>query len=197
MGDIAEIQKQMTELRETLKADFIKYTNNVGRYMAQEIGHDLTDCAKSVIEEFYAQYNPKDPTMHTKTTTISRGGKSYTYNKYYYTRHYNFREVPRQYYKKRGDVYTGAVILDNNLPDVYKGMDSNPQQVFGRVIFMGLHGYASMGYPTGIVNIPPIFTPSPYSRLEKKRDEIRNNFMQYKQRAQKKAENDKYTYLFQ
>lgn len=170
------IHSQIRELREALKSDFIKYQNNIGRHITQKMTDDLTDYAKSVIEDFYDQYTPKE-SIH-------------------YKRHGYFRDVPQRYYKKRGDVFIGGVDLINDLPDVYFGSYSEPEQVFNRVIFGGLHGYASLGIPKGITTIPPEFQPSPYDRIAQRRDEILNNYLDYIDEAVEKSKKDSYAILF-
>lgn len=196
----SDIHSQITELRNNLKSDLIKYQNNIGKYMAQAIAKDLTNYAQSVIEDFYDQYDPKDPETHPKRFSYSRmnkKGENITYYKrFYYTRHGNFRDVPQMYYKKRGEIFIGGVDLMDNLPDVYWGAYSDPTQVFNRVIFGGLHGYASLGIPNGIQNIPPIFDPSPYERIKKRHDEIIADHSKYENEAVEKAKKDNYILLF-
>lgn len=177
-----DLHKQIIQLRNNLKSDIEKYKNNIGKHMAQDIATDLTEYAQNVIEDFYSQYNPRDKGTHP--------------NRFYYKRHGNFRDVPQRYYKKRGDIFICGVDLESNLPDVYWGAYSEPEQVFNRVMFGGLHGYASLGIPKWITNIPPVFTPSPYDRIKKKYDEIIDDYSFYEKSAAIKARKDKYILLF-
>lgn len=169
-----DIHAQIMAMREDLKSDMEAYGKNIAKHMAQDIAMDLTEYSEQVMSDFYADYNPKS-----------------------YSRHGNFYNISRRYYKKRGDLYIGGVdLLRNELPDVYSGSYSEPFYVFNRVVFEGLHGFASLTIPNTITNTPPNFSPPPYARVLKKRDEILNNIDQYETAAANKAKKDNYVYLF-
>ena len=176
-----DIHEQLRTLKEELMKDCIKYEQNIAKYMAQKITEDITEYSKNVIKDFYDQYNPHDPSTHV--------------DKFYYYRHGNFNKVPKRHYRKRGDMYVCGVYLERNLPDVYWGSHSEPEQVFNRVIFGGLHGMASLNIPNGIKNVPPKFEPSPYIRIREKFKEIQKNPTEYENYARKKAQQDTYKHI--
>lgn len=164
-------------IQDLLREDLNKFKNNVSKYTAQAIADDLTNECKKAIEDFYAQYDPEDPKNH--------GGKIYYY------RHWNFRKSFARYYKNRSPRYIGGVeLLEDSLPDVYKGKNSDPMNVFWRV-YSGLHGIASI---QGLV--PEMKMDSPYNRLIDKRLEILNNKDKYFKDAISKAKKDSYYILF-
>lgn len=172
-----DIHSRIIELRENLKSDIIKYGQNIAKYMAQDIADDLTKYAKSIIEEFYGQYDPEDASKHNGLV--------------YYYRHWNFRKVPKRYYKKRGNVYTCGVDLNDELPNVYRGTNSSPIAVYNRVMNEGLHGLASLTSAT-----VPTYNPSPFFKIKKKYEEINNDSTDYENKAELKARNDNYVLLF-
>lgn len=176
-----DIYAQIKSLKEEILEDCLKYERNIAKYMAQKISDDMTDYSNSIIEDFYNQYNPHDPITHP--------------NGFYYYRHNNFLKVVKRHYRKRGDSFVCGVELEKNLPNVYRGAYSSPEQVFNRVIFGGLHGYASLNIPKGITNVPPIYDPSPYMRIQKRIMDIYNDPTEYENYARSKAQKDSYKYI--
>ena len=94
-------------------------------------------------------------------------------------------------YKNRNPRFSGGVeLLMDELPDVYSGTNSDPNSVFWRV-YSGYHGIASFkGHA-------PIMRPAPINRILNKRDEIIANQNIYVNKAEQKAEKQKYEFLFQ
>lgn len=192
----SDIHSQINSFRNDLRNDLIKYKNNIGRHIAQAISKELTDYAKSVIKDFYDDYNPRDPKTHSERFHYKDNVGGTHYRRFYYKRHGNFNNVPQEYYKKRGEYFIGGVDLNADLPDVYWGSYSAPDEVFNRVIVAGLHGFASLGMPHTIQVIPPIFKPSPYVRIKEKYDEIVKNPSKYEKDAVAEAKKDNYIMLF-
>jgi len=179
--------QSVSSITKQLKKDLIKYGNSVAKNMAQTIADELTEEARCAIEDFYNSYNPQ-----------------------YYTRHYNFRDSYKRYYRNHGDHFTAGVeLMESNIPNVY----SDPvDEVFMRV-YHGFHGYAGIfdnniydvidrntNLPTGATaqhrgSIPPRMVPPPIERLLNKRDEIVSNISIYQGNASQIAKRNSYTYL--
>lgn len=151
---------------ELLEVDLRKLQNNIAKYTVQEMADDLTEEARIAIEDFYGDYTP-----------------------IYYLRHNNFYRSFKRYYKNSAPRYIGGIeLLQDSIPNVYRGTDSSPQSVFKRV-YSGLHGIASLQGRT------PITNPSPMERIEKKYEEILNNSNAYFRRATSKALRDGYNII--
>ena len=175
MGDFINLE----DFRQKIERDAKKYATNIAKYMAQEIADDMTEVAKSAIEDFYAQYDPEDASLHN--------------GKVYYYRHWNFKNSYKRYYKNRRPVFVGGIeLLRSELPNVYEGKNSDPQSVFDRV-YLGYHGIASFQNCNPPV---PILTPSPWRRIQDKFKEIQSQLPNYEKRASKKARKDSYEYIF-
>lgn len=161
------------EFTKLLIQDIIKFGEDISKYVGQQITNDLYEEARSAIKDFYSDYTPK-----------------------YYVRNYNFWKSYKKYHQNYGGVRTAGVELRMfQLPDDYRGHNSDPINVFWRV-YNGYHGIASfisnrIGAPTASTinrtTYVPITSPSPLQRLEKKRDEIIKNQSKYKDKAEQMA----------
>lgn len=152
-------------LRKLIMDDLKQYQKNFSLHMGQEIADALTEEAHNAIRDFYASYHPNPES---------------------YVRHYNFwKSYQRIHTNNNGRRLAGVKLLIDELPDVYNGRESSPQDVFYRV-YLGAHGIAS--YQGKI----PFMSPTPFTRLYKKRKEIVENYDYYVKRAYEKAKKDKY-----
>lgn len=153
-----------SDIMDLLRADMNKLKNNISKYTIQEITNDLYEECQSAINDFYSQYEPK-----------------------HYYRHYNFRKSFKKY-KSHNSYIGGIELLEDSLPNVYKGRNSSPESVFWRV-YLGFHGIATMqGYA-------PFMKPSPIERLYQKRDEIIQKKDMYFNNALNKALSDSYNII--
>lgn len=167
----------INKVMDILQQDLNKFKSNMSKYIVQEIADDLTNECKNAIADFYAQYDPEDPSNH--------------HGRVYYYRHWNFKKSFKRFYKNHNPRYIGGVeLLEDSLPNVYTGKNSDTSNVFWRV-YSGLHGIASIqGY------VPSMKMDSPYNRLINKQQEIIKNKDKYFNNAFKKAENDSYNVIF-
>lgn len=156
------------ELRSLILADLKQYEKNFRLHIGQEISTALTEEAHMAIKDFYGSYHPNPES---------------------YIRHYNFWKSYRKINRDiNGTRYAGVELLPDNLPDVYSGLDSSPVDVFYRV-YLGAHGIAS--YQGKI----PFMSPSPFTRLINKRNEILSNINEYVNRAYEKTKKDSYALI--
>lgn len=160
-------QNILGDLRKMLNEDLQKYSDNICKNFAQEVTEILTEEARTSIDLFYS-YQPR-----------------------YYYRHGNFIKSFKRAYKNRSPRYFGGVeLLIDDLPDVYRGGNSDPSSVFWRV-YSGYHGIASFQ------GTAPIMSPAPINKILNKRDEIIANQDKYINKADKLAQQDKYNLFFQ
>lgn len=165
-----------SEISDLLNKDMQKFKSNMSKYITKRIADDLTEECKNAIEDFYADYDPENPNNHN--------------GRIYYYRHWNFRRSFKRYYKNHGTRYVGGIeLLEDELPNVYSGRNSDPTNVFWRV-YSGLHGIASIqGY------VPSMKMESPYNRLIKKREEIIRDKDKYLNEAYNYAMSDSYNII--
>ena len=158
---------EFKQINDLLSSDIKKLKINISKNVARKIADELRDECRNAIEDFYSSYDP-----------------------IYYYRHMNFRKSFRRYYEKHGDNYVGGVeLLEDSLPDVYSGRNSDPTNVFWRV-YTGLHGIASIqGYA------PSMKMNSPYNRLLDKQQEIIKNKDKYINEAVNIAMSDSYNLI--
>lgn len=158
--------KTLTSFVDLLEEDLKKLQNNIAKYAVQEMADELTEEAKNAIDYFYSSYDPK-----------------------YYFRHDNFNRSYKRYYKNKAPRYIGGVeLLEDSIPNVYRGTDSSPKSVFERV-YGGLHGIASLQ------NRAPIMAPSPMERILNKYDEIIADKDKYFNIATSRAMRDSYNII--
>lgn len=170
--DLEQFQKE-------IESDAYKYATNIAKNIAKQIANDMYEETSSAIERFYKDWDPEDPTNHNGHV--------------YYYRHWNFKKSYKKYYKDRNPYFIGGVyLLPQNIPDVYTGKRSAPEDVFRRV-YLGYHGIASFQPTNPKV---PIMAPSPIRIINDKFKEIEKNIGAYESKAAKLARKDNYIRLF-
>ena len=166
---------EFTTFADELEKDLKKLQTNVARYTMLKMTDDLEKECEYAIKTFYSHYNPEDPTLHN--------------GRVYYYRHWNFWKSYKRAYENHNPRFIGGVeLLTDSLPNVYKGTDSSPRSVFGRV-YLGYHGIASFQHRA------PIMSPSPMKIITKKYYEILRNKDSYFNEAVHKALKDNYTII--
>ena len=178
-----KIQGSLEDFRKDIEKDARDYATNIAKIMAKDIADEMTEVASSAIEDFYNQYDPEDLSTH--------GGEIYYY------RHWNFEKSFKRFYRNHDPRYYGGIELTmSDLPNVYHGTNSAPQNVFWRV-YAGYHGIASFMSAKGKTNIPvPIMSPSPMERINSRFDYIQKHLKDYENKATKEAKKKKYKYIF-
>ena len=171
---MGEIERQLKVTRKVIENDVKQYRLNIIQYMARDIANELKESAHLAIKEFYKSYQP-DLT------------KPYTYRRHYnfwYTYHTSIKPVAG----REGALQTG--VRFTYVPDEYSNVSKptslddydHPLYVFERVYFQGIHGIG------GVMKGVPALDPTPWEKIEKKRDEIIDNFDIYQQKAEAKAQ---------
>lgn len=139
-----------------------KYCQDVMSKAAGIVRDELTEEARSAIEDFYNDYSPVSYIRH-------------------YWNFYNNSFKPL-YQNSHGKKYTGGIRLTPSmLSDIYQ---DPAQQVFDTV-YAGFHGVSSMYVSPKSFSITPRMTPSPMERLIKKREYILSHQGEYVNLAKK------------
>ena len=176
---MGRIITDLEKFQEEIESDAYKYATNIAKNMAKLIANDMYEETSSAIEKFYKNWDPEDPTNHN--------------GRVYYYRNWNFRRSYERYYKNRDPYFIGGVyLLPQNIPNVYTGKRSNPEDVFRRV-YLGYHGIASFQKTNPQV---PIMDPSPIRIINDKFRYIEKNIDKYENQAKEIAKKDKYIRLF-
>ena len=176
---MGEIERQLKVTRKVIENDVKQYRLNIIQYMARDIANELKESAHLAIKEFYESYHPGS----IKGSDLTKP--------YAYRRHYNFWKTYHTSIKavsgREGVLQAGVSFT--YVPDVYSNVPKptplddydHPLYVFTRVYLEGIHGIG------GVLNGAEPLDPTPWEKIENKRDEIIKNYSDYQQKAEEKA----------
>lgn len=158
-----------------IKKAITSYVSDIAKNIAQDIADEMTETTRLAISDFYEDYDPEDLSTHNGVT--------------YYYRHWNFDKSFKRYYSNHKPRFSGGVeLLMDDLPDVYRGTNAAPKNVFWRV-YSGYHGIASFQSAKGQTHIKvPIMSPSPLERIHQKYNYITKHLKDYENRAIQKIQ---------
>lgn len=126
---------------------------------ASKIADELTKEAALAIEDFYGSYSPA---MYKR-----QGGLKGTYKRYYRNPH--------------GKIYHGGVELmpgTGSYSSFISGESVGSDFVSALAVFNGMHGNIE-ALPFKVKTVPPRMTPSPYEKINTKKDIILMNIYDY------------------
>ena len=143
-----------------LRDEIVKIVQTKVQKAASKIADELTQEARNAISDFYNHY--PNPVLYKR-----QGGLNSSYKRFYRNPH--------------GTVYRGGVELMPGSGSYHSCISREAvgsDFVSALAIFNGEHGNVQ-ALPYSVNTIPPVMSPSPYEKIEEKRNAILMNIYDY------------------